>query len=139
MKIFQRTRVIAVAALLLPALTAAQALTDKPVLYGKNWVAITGKPLAATAGAQVFLKGGNAVDATCAMLAAAATMWDTLRGTDRPSAADRWLDGPYNRLDAPVSGSWLSRLASTPGRNRGSRIQMNGSHSNPTTRLRDGL
>ena len=62
----------------LPALSGAQDLTDKPVLYGKNWVAITGKPLAATAGAKIFIQGGNAVDATCAMLAAAATMWDTL-------------------------------------------------------------
>jgi gamma-glutamyltranspeptidase/glutathione hydrolase len=62
----------------LPVLTNAQDLTDKPVLYGKHWVAITGKPLAATAGAKIFMQGGNAVDATCAMLAAAATMWDTL-------------------------------------------------------------
>ncbi len=50
----------------------------KPMLHGKHWVAITGKPLAATAGAMTFAKGGNAVDATCAMLAAACTMWDTL-------------------------------------------------------------
>jgi gamma-glutamyltranspeptidase/glutathione hydrolase len=41
-------------------------------------MAITGKPLAATAGAMVFQKGGNAVDAACAMIAAASTMWDTL-------------------------------------------------------------
>ena len=52
--------------------------TQKPVLHGKHWVAITGKPLAATAGALVFQKGGNAVDAACAMIAAASTMWDTL-------------------------------------------------------------
>lgn len=52
--------------------------TQKPVLHGKHWMAITGKPLAATAGAMVFAKGGNAVDATCAMLAATCTMWDTL-------------------------------------------------------------
>ena len=52
--------------------------THKPALHGKNWVAITGKPLAATAGALTFARGGNAVDAACAMLAAAATMWDTL-------------------------------------------------------------
>jgi gamma-glutamyltranspeptidase/glutathione hydrolase len=50
----------------------------KPALHGKHWVAITGKPLAATAGALTFARGGNAVDAACAMLAAAATMWDTL-------------------------------------------------------------
>ena len=50
----------------------------KPMLHGTHWVAIAGKPLAATAGAMTFAKGGNAVDATCAMLAAACTMWDTL-------------------------------------------------------------
>jgi gamma-glutamyltranspeptidase/glutathione hydrolase len=50
----------------------------KPVLHGRHWVAITGKPLAATAGAMMFQKGGNAVDSACAMLAATTTMWDTL-------------------------------------------------------------
>jgi gamma-glutamyltranspeptidase / glutathione hydrolase len=52
--------------------------TVKPPLHGRHWIAITGKPLAATAGALVFAKGGNAVDAACAMLAATCTMWDTL-------------------------------------------------------------
>ncbi|MBE0713359.1 MAG: gamma-glutamyltransferase, partial [Candidatus Aminicenantes bacterium] len=52
--------------------------TEKPVLHGQNWVAITGKPLAATAGALVFAKGGNAVDAACAMLGAVCTMYDVL-------------------------------------------------------------
>jgi Gamma-glutamyltransferase len=52
--------------------------TQKPVLHGKHWMAITGKPLAATAGATIFNKGGNAVDAACAMLAATCTMWDVL-------------------------------------------------------------
>jgi gamma-glutamyltranspeptidase/glutathione hydrolase len=52
--------------------------TQKPPLHGKNWMAITGKPLAATAGAIIFQKGGNAVDAACAMLAATCTMWDVL-------------------------------------------------------------
>jgi gamma-glutamyltranspeptidase / glutathione hydrolase len=52
--------------------------TAKPVLHGRHWVAITGKPLGATAGAVTFAKGGNAVDAACAMLAATTTMWDTL-------------------------------------------------------------
>ncbi len=51
---------------------------QKPVLHGKHWVAITGKPMAATAGATLFIQGGNAVDAACAMLAATATMWDVL-------------------------------------------------------------
>jgi len=52
--------------------------TNKPPLHGRHWMAVTGKPLAASAGAQVFAQGGNAVDAACAMLGAAATMWDVL-------------------------------------------------------------
>jgi gamma-glutamyltranspeptidase/glutathione hydrolase len=52
--------------------------TQKPPLHGKNWMAVTGKPLAANAGSMIFQKGGNAVDAACAMLAAVCTMWDVL-------------------------------------------------------------
>jgi gamma-glutamyltranspeptidase/glutathione hydrolase len=52
--------------------------TQKPPLHAKHWLAITGKPLAATAGAMIFAKGGNAIDASCAMLAATCTMWDVL-------------------------------------------------------------
>ena len=70
------------AVLLTAALTltcaGAAAKTVKPPLHGQNWVAVTGKPLAATAGATIFIKGGNAVDAACAMIAATSTMWDTL-------------------------------------------------------------
>jgi gamma-glutamyltranspeptidase/glutathione hydrolase len=67
-------------ALLLSAtvFSASAQQTQKPVLHGRNWMAITGKPLAATAGSMTFQKGGNAVDAACAMLAATCTMWDTL-------------------------------------------------------------
>lgn len=63
--------------LIFPVYSVAQK-TQKPVLHGKHWVAITGKPLAATAGAMIFQKGGNAVDAACAMLGATCTMWDVL-------------------------------------------------------------
>jgi len=78
----RRVRVLSLglAALVLgasPALLSAQR-PQKPVLHGKHWVAITGKPMAATAGSMMFIKGGNAVDAACAMLAATATMWDVL-------------------------------------------------------------
>jgi gamma-glutamyltranspeptidase / glutathione hydrolase len=52
--------------------------TQKPPLHAKHWLAITGKPLGATAGAMIFAKGGNAVDAACAMLGAVTTMWDVL-------------------------------------------------------------
>jgi len=68
------------AALVLPPqqLAAQTPRTAKPPLHARHWIAITGKPLGATAGAMMFQKGGNAVDAACAMLAATATMWDVL-------------------------------------------------------------
>lgn len=65
-------------ALLCVSISAAEPRTVKPVLHGSHWVAVTGKPLAATAGSMIFTGGGNAVDAACAMLAATSTMWDTL-------------------------------------------------------------
>ena len=78
MRLPARTRSL-VAALLCagPSLLSAQQ-TQKPPLHAKHWLAITGKPLAASAGALIFGKGGNAVDAACAMLASVTTMWDVL-------------------------------------------------------------
>ena len=70
-------RLIFIFIILLPLTTVAQS-TQKPVLHGNHWMAITGKPLGATAGAMIFNQGGNAVDAACAMLAATSTMWDVL-------------------------------------------------------------
>lgn len=67
-----------IALLILLTGTVIAQSTQKPPLHGKSWMAITGKPLAATAGAKIFDKGGNAVDAACAMLAATCTMWDVL-------------------------------------------------------------
>src|ERR1700710_1521430 len=69
--------------LLLPAFISSTLLTmaqptEKPPLHGNHWMAVTGKPLAAEAGAQIFQKGGNAIDAACGMLAAVCTMWDVL-------------------------------------------------------------
>jgi len=61
-----------------PAVARSIAKTQKPPLHGQHWMAITGKPLAATAGAMMFQRGGNAVDAACAMIAATSTMWDVL-------------------------------------------------------------
>ncbi len=63
---------------LLPVSILAAQRTERPQLHGKHWIAVTGKPLAATAGAMIFQQGGNAVDAAAAMLAAGCTMWDTL-------------------------------------------------------------
>ena len=70
--------VVAVTILSATATSSVAQPTAKPVLHGRQWVAITGKPLGATAGALIFARGGNAVDAACAMLAATSTMWDVL-------------------------------------------------------------
>lgn len=76
------TRTVIASAILFAAMVTATEVpaqrTQKPVLHGRHWVAITGKPMAATAGAMMFQKGGNAVDAAAAMLAATSTMWDVL-------------------------------------------------------------
>ncbi|HVU95182.1 MAG TPA: gamma-glutamyltransferase [Puia sp.] len=68
----------AIAALLLISLSGEAQPTQKPPLHGNHWMAVTGKPLAAEAGAQIFQKGGNAIDAACGMLGAVCTMWDVL-------------------------------------------------------------
>ena len=52
--------------------------TEKPPLHGKHWMAVTGKPLGAESGAQIFQQGGNAIDAACAMLASMCTQWAVL-------------------------------------------------------------
>jgi gamma-glutamyltranspeptidase / glutathione hydrolase len=70
-------RCVLLVLLVLPTFLSAQR-TQKPALHGSHWVAITGKPLGAEAGAMMFQRGGNAVDAACAMLAAVTTMWDVL-------------------------------------------------------------
>jgi len=81
----------------------------KPVLHGSHWMAIAGKPLAATAGALTFERGGNAVDAACAMLAASATMWDSLAwGGETQALIHNPLTGEVvaiNALGAAPSGA----------------------------------
>ncbi len=71
-------RLVAVLFVFVTAPGLAQMRTEKPPLHAKRWLAITGKPLSATAGAMIFQQGGNAVDAAVAMIAAGCTMWDTL-------------------------------------------------------------
>ena len=69
--------IVAATVLVVGTYTGAQEAktSNKPPLHGRHWVAITGKPLGAAAGALMFARGGNAVDAACAMLGAVATMW----------------------------------------------------------------
>lgn len=75
---YHRAITVFVAVTFIAAFTTSHGKTQKPVLHGQHWVAITGKPLGASAGARIFYQGGNAVDAACAMLAATSTMWDVL-------------------------------------------------------------
>src|SRR5437660_8460087 len=71
-------RLVVITLVLFAAVAAFAQRTEKPPLHGRHWMAVTGKPLAATAGAMIFERGGNAVDAAAAMIAATCTMWDTL-------------------------------------------------------------
>ena len=71
-------RILSLLFLLILSLSTMAQKTQKPPLHARNWMAITGKPLSANAGAMIFNQGGNAIDAACAMLAAGCTMWDVL-------------------------------------------------------------
>lgn len=52
--------------------------SNKPPAHGNHWMAAAGKPLSVAVGSMIFSQGGNAVDAASAMLAASATIWDTM-------------------------------------------------------------
>jgi len=90
---------------------AAVAATNKPPLHAKKWIAITGKPLAATAGAMTFQKGGNAVDAACAMIAATSTMWDTLSWGGETHAL---VYNPHTRKVVGVNALGVAPTGATP-------------------------
>jgi gamma-glutamyltranspeptidase/glutathione hydrolase len=92
-----------------PAL--AQEKTQKPPLHGSHWMAITGKPLAATAGARMFERGGNAVDAACAMLAATSTMWDVLSWGGETQAL---VYNPKTRKIIAINGLGVAPTGATP-------------------------
>ncbi len=96
------------------------ARTAKPVLHARHWLAITGKPLAATAGAMTFQKGGNAVDAACAMLAATSTMWDTL-GWGGETQALLWHPGEKKVIGINALG--VAPTGATPEFYRGKGMQ----------------
>ena len=104
------TLLLLVVALVLPASVSAQR-TAKPVLHGKHWVAITGKPLGATAGAMIFQRGGNAVDAACAMLGATSTMWDTLGWGGETQAL---IYNPNTKEVIGINGLGVAPTGATP-------------------------
>jgi gamma-glutamyltranspeptidase/glutathione hydrolase len=89
----------------------ALARTAKPPLHARHWMAVTGKPLAATAGAMMFQKGGNAVDATAAMLAATCTMWDTLAWGGETQAL---IWNPHTRKVIALNALGVAPTGATP-------------------------
>ena len=100
-----------VLALMLGATAIAQEQTQKPPLHGSHWMAITGKPLAATAGARMFERGGNAVDAACAMLAATSTMWDVLSWGGETQAL---IYNPTTKKIIAINGLGVAPTGATP-------------------------
>jgi gamma-glutamyltranspeptidase/glutathione hydrolase len=101
---------LALLACALAAPLAAQQ-TQKPPLHGRHWMAITGKPLAATAGALMFQRGGNAVDAAAAMLAASCTMWDVLSWGGETQAL---IYDPRNRKVVGINAMGVAPSGATP-------------------------
>src|SRR5438309_9194176 len=85
--------------------------TQKPPLHGSHWIAITGKPLAAAAGAMIFQKGGNAVDAAAAMLAAACTMWVTLSCGGETQAL---IYNPHTKMVSGINALGVEPSGATP-------------------------
>ena len=85
--------------------------TQKPPLHARRWLAVTGKPLGATAGAMTFQKGGNAVDAAAAMLAATCTMWDTLSCGGETQAL---IWNPVTRKVIGINGLGVAPTGATP-------------------------
>ena len=85
--------------------------TEKPPLHGSHWMAVTGKPLAATAGAMIFQKGGNAVDAAAAMIAACSTMWDTLSWGGETQAL---IYNPHTKQVVGINALGVAPTGATP-------------------------
>ncbi len=94
-----------------PAVARSLARTQKPPLHGQHWMAITGKPLGATAGAKIFERGGNAVDAACAMIAATSTMWDVLHWGGETQAL---IFDPRTKQVIAINGLGIAPTGATP-------------------------
>src|ERR1700680_2838710 len=105
------TTFLCTAAIMVGSIQAAHARTQKPALHAQHWMAVTGKPLAATAGAMIFQKGGNAVDAACAMIAATSTMWDTLSWGGETQAL---IYNPHTGKVIGLNGLGVAPTGATP-------------------------
>src|SRR5438270_6474845 len=108
-----KTRIALLLTLLAASASAQQTLmrTQKPPLHGSHWMAVTGKPLGATAGAIIFQKGGNAVDAAAAMIAADCTMWDTLSWGGETQAL---IYDPHTKKVVGINALGVAPTGATP-------------------------
>ena len=108
-----KTRIALLLTLLAASASAQQTLmrTQKPPLHGTHWMAVTGKPLGATAGAMIFQKGGNAVDAAAAMIAADCTMWDTLSWGGETQAL---IYNPHTKKVIGINALGVAPTGATP-------------------------
>ena len=95
-----------------PTEAEAATKTMKPPLHAKSWMAITGKPLGATAGAMIFQQGGNAVDSACAMIAATSTMWDVLSWGGETQAL---IYNPHTGKVIGINALGVAPTGATPG------------------------
>ena len=89
--------------------------SSKPPLHGQYWVAVAGKPLVASAGSRIFNQGGNAVDAACAMLAASATIWDTMGWGGETQAL---IHDPRTGKVIAINALGVAPSGATPGKYR---------------------
>lgn len=86
-------------------------VSAKPILNGSHWVAVAGKPLSAAAGAGTFQRGGNAVDAAVAMIAASATIWDTMGWGGETQAL---IYNPHERRVYGINALGVAPSGATP-------------------------
>src|SRR5512145_971973 len=85
--------------------------THKPVLHARHWVAITGKPQGAMAGARMFERGGNAMDAACAMLGVVCTMHDDVGWGGETQAL---IYDPRSKKVIGINGLGVAPTGATP-------------------------
>src|SRR5688572_29990664 len=102
------------------SIIGAIAQTDRPPLHGKRWVALTGKPLGAVAGARMFERGGNAVDATCAMLAVVCTMHDDVGWGGETQAL---IYHPEQKKVIGINGLGVAPTGATPEYFKGKKLK----------------
>ena len=85
--------------------------TQKPVLHAKHWMAITGKPLGASAGAKIFNQGGNAVDAACASALALGVCEPQASGIGGQSLAILHINGKTVAVDGSSRAPSLAHIS----------------------------